>query len=244
MITFRRPFLFLLCALFFVSTQSHANTITVPLKIYIVENLDISVKQRPLTNWVSRNELTYQVLPEINRIWAQANLQFSIASIESLNINVATNTSAHIEKISGATRNAAGKSDPERIKALDAIVSPAATQPGTIAVYVVPFLGENSQGNAKRKKRRIYITQWTNKNQSKNLPPRRFELIEKGDYSKGSFSRTLAHELGHILGLKHPDKDQQREFKRLMGGKKKGYRLINPEIRKARQAAKKLIKVK
>lgn len=234
-------FAFIVFTLFIKAGVVHAKTISVPLNIYIVEDLPITVKQQALPNWITQNDLRNIVLPEVNRIWSRANLQFTIRSISVIHIKPQKEMENLIHKISAATRDTSGKSDPSRIKALNSLVNPEPAKAGSISIIIVPFLGENSQGNAKPKKRRLYVAQWTNKNQSNGLPPRKFELLEARPYRKGSFSRTLAHELGHILGLKHPNKNTQTTFQRLMGGKRKGYQLTNGEIETARDTAEKIL---
>lgn len=82
--------------------------------------------------------------------------------------------------------------------------------------------------------RRNFIGQWSDKTSES---PEKFQLTETHPFKKGSLSRTVAHELGHILGLKHPDKTAQTEFDRLMGGKRPCYKLTTQEIETARQQA-------
>lgn len=51
---------------------------------------------------------------------------------------------------------------------------------------------------------------------------------------------SLAHELGHMLRLQHPEKKKQQIFARLMGGRKPGYELTAREIARASKRARKL----
>ena len=64
-------------------------------------------------------------------------------------------------------------------------------------------------------------------------------LIEPEPMKVGSLARTIAHELGHNLGLSHPDRSEISPVGRLMGGAKQGYALTPEEIAKARAVARK-----
>jgi hypothetical protein len=78
------------------------------------------------------------------------------------------------------------------------------------------------------------LGQWTDKPSRGKRPPEKCLLVERGDFKQGSFSRTAAHELGHILGLKHPDAPP---LHRLMGGGNPGNELTDEEKALARKTA-------
>ena len=134
----------------------------------------------------------------------------------------------------------AGRSDPDRIDKLDALIDYSAAPRDGIDAYIVPYLGEKSQGRAIRKQRRVFVTAWTDKYAADGAPPVRFRLTEPRPFRHGSLARTLAHELGHVLRLRHPDKTKQKTFSRLMGARKPGYGLTDHEIARATTSARKL----
>ena len=101
-------------------------------------------------------------------------------------------------------------------------------------IYAVPYLGGTSQGNA-CKGARILLGEWTDKPSGGKLPPQKCLLVEPEPFVKGSFGRTMAHELGHILGLHHP---KEREAPQLMGGG--GYILTEEQKSTAREKAYKI----
>jgi hypothetical protein len=68
-------------------------------------------------------------------------------------------------------------------------------------------------------------------------PPQKFLLAEKGRFKIGSIGRTCSHELGHNLGLGHPDSKTQSQFERLMGGKNSAYDFTPEEVDLARKTA-------
>lgn len=65
--------------------------------------------------------------------------------------------------------------------------------------------------------------------------------MEPEPIKAGSLARTIAHELGHNLGLNHPPKKEGGTTGRLMGGKVQGYTLTPEEITKARTIARRNI---
>lgn len=188
-----------------------------------------------MQSWVSQADITNQILPEINEIWKPAGITFMSKEIVN---NAAVNPSGKAELIKyivNAKRDKNGRSDRQRIKKLNQLINWNHHDPLAINIYLVPYLGETSQGNARRKSKRIFIGQYSDKAFRAKRPPIKFQIIEQRPFDKGSMSRTIAHEIGHILHLRHPDKAKQQVFGRLMGGKWQGYLLTLDEIDNARQ---------
>lgn len=102
--------------------------------------------------------------------------------------------------------------------------------------YLVPYLGEASQGHTRPGQLRVFAAQWSDKASHARSAPERFALTEPLPFRKGSISRTLSHELGHILGLAHPARTQGVTGL-LMGGAQAGYGLTPAEIETARATA-------
>lgn len=192
-------------------------------------------------SWVRAEDVSNTIMPEINRIWRKAGIVFKLENIFQ---NPGTNPqdkSKLIVDIIDARRDSQGKSDPKRIKKLNKLINWDNLHPNAINVYLVPYLGEKSQGNAKPRHRLVLIGQWTDKSSKARNAPEKFQLTESMPFKKGSLSRTVAHEIGHVLGLKHPDKKTQSTFGLLMGGKKAGYSLTQTEIETARRNAVKIL---
>lgn len=230
---------FAFCFIFY-SVSWAESIINIPVRFHIVTDLEIKKDRLSLDTWITERDIKTSVLPEINRIWASANIQFSLDSIITSPYLKVPDQHSIKQFIANAHRNEDGESDPERIKQLSKLINFQHENANSLNIFFVPYLGEASQGNAKRKLQRAFIAQWTDKPSKGKRAPERFQLIEHGSFKEGSLSRTTAHEIGHLLGLKHPDKKTQTSFNLLMGGKNAGYSFTEEEIKQARKNAKKL----
>lgn len=230
---------------FLAGNHSEASTYRIPIKFHIISNFEVPVKGVVAHSWITPEEIEQTIMPEVNRIWRTASIQWEVASIIYHPVNPSVKPKK-IKKVAdflaAAKRDAQGKSNPKRIKKLVSLLDLTKESSTAVNVYFTPYLGQASQGNARRKQRRVFVTQWSDKMFRGKQPPIRFPLLEGSPMRQGSVSRTLAHELGHILALKHPNKSTQKKFDRLMGGKKAGYELTFKERAAARVEAQALLR--
>ncbi|WP_019028563.1 hypothetical protein [Colwellia piezophila] len=75
---------------------------------------------------------------------------------------------------------------------------------------------------------------WSNKDNKGGVPIKTLVTEKHDAFKRGSLSRTIAHELGHVLNPRH----KKCDINCLMGGKRQGYLLTNKQIEKSRTAAK------
>lgn len=222
------------------ATARAGEAIPVAIRFHAGSDLEMVKDGVTMRSWVTERQIRDVVLPEVNRIWRPAGIVFVLDAVERVRTLRPANRQHLLEEIAASTRDEDGESDPERIRKLGELLAFGDEAPPPLRVYFVPYLGEASQGNTKRKRGRVVVGEWTDKPSKGRGPPERCALSESGDFVRGSLGRTIAHELGHALGLSHPDKTTQTEFGRLMGGRKPGYRLTPPEISVARSAAEAL----
>jgi hypothetical protein len=222
-----------------VGVSHAAPMITVPVRVHIVRDLVMAKEAFAMRSWVTDQQVRDVIVPEVNRIWRAADVAFRLDATGDVATRRPPDYRERIDAVVTARRDADGESDPERIRHLGELIAFAPGAKGTVDVYLVPYLGEASQGNAKRSLRRVFAAQWTDKGSKGRGLPERFPLTERGAFVRGSLSRTVAHELGHVLGLRHPDK-RGAVAGLLMGGRMPGEALTAEEVAKARRKAARL----
>jgi hypothetical protein len=206
---------------------------TLRLRIHLTTGLSMTKKGMNMSNWITPKMIEENVLPEVNRIWSQANIEWILDGIQDCPTKD-TNRDQVVAYVLATQRDSEGHGDPERIQKYLSILPIDQEEDRVVNIYAVPYLGGTSQGNA-CKGARILLGEWTDKPSGGKLPPQKCLLVEPEPFVKGSFGRTMAHELGHILGLHHP---KEREAPQLMGGG--GYILTEEQKSTAREKAYKI----
>ncbi len=215
--------------------EADARDLRVPVRFHVVTDMAMTKKGVAMDSWITPGMIEKTVMPEVNRIWSVAGIEWTLRGVDA--VTTRDNHRAEvIEYVLQSTRDSEGHGDPERIKKLQSILRLDREDAGVVNLYLVPYLGGTSQGNASPRQKRVILGQWTDKPSRGKQAPEKCLLVEAGAFRRGSFSRTVAHELGHVLGLKHPEPNAP-PFHRLMGGREPGNELTGAERAQARQGA-------
>jgi len=163
-----------------------------------------------MDSWVTAADVTNTILPEMNSIWAQAKIQWTLESVLEEDIVVGSDYAAAVDYIVNTSRDENGQADPERLPYLYGLMQPANRstdeQLGTnlFHVYLFPFVGNTSQGNAMASfGYHMVVGIWSNKRTDGEAPEKSYLVEDQSAFVRGSIAATISHELGHVLNLNH-----------------------------------------
>jgi hypothetical protein len=211
------------------------------LRIHIMTGITmVHTSGLVMENWVSPKDVEEIIIPEVNAIWSQANIKWVIESIIKEDVVKGESYEESIAFIASTKRDSAGHSDSDRLPHLFSLMQPEnmskteELDKNLFHIYLFPFIGNTSQGNAMRPFNwSTVVGTWTNKFNRGGIPERTLLIENHDSFKKGSLSRTIAHEIGHVLKLQH----NECETDCLMGGRSQGYLLTDEQIKTARSAA-------
>ncbi len=160
--------------------------------------------------WVTRTDVEQIIIPEINSIWRQARIEWTIEDIINESISEYSGFEQDIEYIVNSERDSNGRSDPARLPLLYNLMDPlylsseSELASNLFHIYIFPFIGNTSQGNAMNSFGfHSVVGCWTNKHNGGQNPEETLLTESQSEFIRGSLSRTISHELGHVLGLSH-----------------------------------------
>ncbi|MDA7769618.1 GDSL-type esterase/lipase family protein [Porticoccaceae bacterium] len=160
--------------------------------------------------WVSEDNIIETVLPELNDIWQQAGIQWTLETIFLESIKTYDGYQNDIQYIVDSQRDGEGTSDPERLPRLYNLMQPdnrssdEELDGNLFHIYIFPFIGNTSQGNAMSSFGwHSVVGSWSNKHNDGGIPEKNLLIEAQQNFVRGSLARTIAHELGHVLSLRH-----------------------------------------
>ncbi len=209
------------------------------LRIHIMTDIVMTHSTGTAMNsWVASKDVEETIIPEINKIWEQAGVLWKIESIIEEDVVKGNSYEESINFIVHTKRDSNGNSDPARLPHLFSLMQPQNMSKeeelgkNLFHIYLFPFIGNTSQGNAMRGFNfHSVVGTWTNKFNGGGIPEKTLLTENQSSFDRGSLSRTISHEIGHVLNLSH----NKCGFGCLMGGTESdGYFLSDDQKIKAR----------
>lgn len=183
-----------------------------------------------MDSWVTPEQVRYTIIPEVNSIWEQAGITWVIESIIEEDVVKGDTYEEAIEFLINTERNENGNSDPDRLPHLFSLMQPQYVSKeeelgkNLFHIYLFPFIGNTSQGNAMSGfNYHSVLGTWTNKHNGGGIPEKTLLTENQSVFDRGSLSRTISHEIGHVLTLSH----NECGYSCLMGGTESDGYLLN-----------------
>lgn len=207
-----------------VGFAKDAKVYTVPVRVHLITGAEFAADGTRIDLWLTPEEFTQEVLPEMNRIWQPAGVQWRVASLE---VEPAVKSRAATAALAEIKQQA--KELGPVIRAL--LPAPAGSVRHVIDLYLLPSIGA-ANGIAFPKDQIAVVGIW--RRPGKRAYHHAPLVLTEPPYV--SVAKTCAHELGHNLGLKHPDPSLKGRL--MIAGP--GLELTPEEIATARSEAKAL----
>lgn len=216
-------------------TDNSLLTIELKLRFHIMKKIVmIHSTSTVMDTWVTPKIIEEEILPEINKIWEQAGIKWVIESIIEEDVVKTSKYEESIRFIINTQRDSNGNSDPARLPHLYSFMQPQYLSKeeeigeNLFHIYFFPFIGNTSQGNAMREFNfHSVVGTWTNKHNNGGIPEKTLVTENHNTFNRGSLSRTIAHEIGHVLNLNHNECSERC----LMGGRNTDGYLLNDNQR-------------
>ncbi|MFT6870226.1 MAG: hypothetical protein ACJAYY_000838 [Paraglaciecola sp.] len=215
------------------------DTIVLNIRVHIMKDIIMTHPTgQIMTSWVTPANVTEIIVLEVNKIWEQAGIVWNIESIIEENVVKSDTYNESLVFLANTKRDSQGRSDPARLPHLFSLMQPkylsTESQLGKnlFHIYLFPFIGNTSQGNAMSSYNyHSVLGTWTNKHNGGGVPEKTLLTEVQYSFNRGSLSRTISHEIGHVLNLSHKECADSC----LMGGTNSdGYLLTEGQIITAR----------
>lgn len=205
------------------------------LRVHIMTDIEMTHSTGlVMDSWVKPADVEEAIIPELNSIWNKANINWTIESIIEEAVVKGEAYQESLNFIVNTERDENGNSNPDRLPHLYSLMRPENRSTtdeigkNLFHIYLFPFIGNTSQGNAMSNfDYHSVVGTWTNKHNGGETPKKTLVTENQNSFNRGSLSRTIAHEIGHVLNLSHNECDNNC----LMGGRNSdGYTLTEGQI--------------
>merc|ERR1719261_1892125 len=200
--------------------------LSLPVDFHLAPNMAVNVGLRHLNSWIDESDVTGALIKDVNAIYKDACIRFvatvttehcvgrarqhscaSVAGLDATQTSSGTFTSHRATKVIVETQYRSSQTTKFLVR--DAVYSQLPTTNWDVVnhkefhVWLVPYIGKQSQGRANRARKwgaAVTIGLWSDKYTSS---PVRRAISGAHHRKEGSLATTVAHELGHTLGLHH-----------------------------------------
>ena len=194
-----------------IEEEKENSLIELNLRVHIMQDILMThATGVVMDSWISPEDINEIILPEVNAIYEQADIHWNSESIINEEVVKTDTYQQALNFIVNTNRDANGNSNPARLPLLFSMMqnehmsSEAQLGKNLFHIYLFPFIGNTSQGNAMSGfNYHSVVGTWTNKHNGGGTPERTLLVERQNSFDRGSLSRTIAHELGHVLSLKH-----------------------------------------
>jgi len=184
-------------------------SIKLKLRVNIMKSSPLAHSSAVLmNNWVTPKDFNEIIILELNEIWSQADIKWDIESIIEEDIIKFEGYGESIIFIASTERDSEGRSKPERLSHLFSFMNPQdmstadELESDLYHIYLSPFIGNTSQISAMRGSNFHSVDGiWSNKHNRGGNPEKTLLKEDHDLFVRGSLSRTISHELGHVLNL-------------------------------------------
>jgi acyl-CoA thioesterase-1 len=181
------------------------------LRVHIMQSDPwIHWSNNAMSTWVTSDDLTTKVISRVNEIWRQAGISWTIEDVIVEPINQYFDYLTDIDFIVNSSIDDQGEPDRSRLPLLYNLQqpsnhsSPRQLRGNLFHVYIFPFVGNSSLGDAMQEFGwHSVVGAWSNKHNDGNVPEKVFLLESQSEPARGSLSRSIARQLGLVLGLSH-----------------------------------------
>jgi len=172
--------------------------ITLPLAVHLARNFEVLKHDVRMTTWITPDNLRESVLPEINRIWWQAGIRWTLVDVDIIEHEMPALNDLVAALVAARTRSE-GRQDEEALRLTRRYANNLRLPLDRYHLIVFPFMGNGASGVAYANGVGV-VGAWVDRSTPFRSPLAQVNLTAARG---GSFTRTAAHELGHFLGLDH-----------------------------------------
>ena len=151
--------------------------ISLPLRVYLVNGVEMRKDGVSMRTWITPKEVEETLIPEINRIWRVAGIQWTLECVIDQPVAEIPDQREAIAYVQNSSRQADGEIGRKRVTTIQDLSGIKDRHPVVHNLYLFPFLGSTYQGFATVSGNTAFLGTWTNKPSRGKKPPQRCLLV-------------------------------------------------------------------